>query len=39
MSEPRTERTDARRFYRVSELLGGLNALLEERVGRVWVIG
>jgi exodeoxyribonuclease VII large subunit len=39
MSEPRTESADARRFYRVSELLGGLNALLEERVGRVWVIG
>ncbi len=39
MSDAPSERTDARRFYRVSELLGGLNALLEERVGRVWVVG
>jgi exodeoxyribonuclease VII large subunit len=39
VSDTPTERTDARRFYRVSELLGGLNALLEERVGRVWVVG
>ena len=39
MSESPAERTGARRFYRVSELLGGLNVLLEERVGRVWVVG
>ncbi len=39
MSEPRDPNADPRRFYRVSELLGGLNALLEERVGRVWVVG
>ncbi|MDE0884531.1 MAG: exodeoxyribonuclease VII large subunit [Myxococcota bacterium] len=39
MSEADAQATRARRFYRVSELLGGLNALLEERVGRVWVIG
>ena len=25
--------------YTVSELLGGLARLLEERVGRVWVVG
>jgi len=39
MSESPEERTDPRRFYQVSELLGGLNALLDERVGRVWVVG
>jgi len=39
MSEADTQGTPARRFYRVSELLGGLNVLLEERVGRLWVVG
>ncbi|MCS5637350.1 MAG: exodeoxyribonuclease VII large subunit [Myxococcota bacterium] len=39
MSESAAEKSEARRFYGVSELLGGLNALLEERVGRVWVVG
>ena len=39
MSESSAEKADPRRFYQVSELLGGLNALLEERVGRVWVVG
>lgn len=28
-----------RRTYRISELLGGLTALFEDRVGRVWVVG
>ena len=28
-----------RRVFSVSELAGGLNALLEDRVGRVWVAG
>ncbi len=39
MSENPAGSAEPRRAYRVSELLGGLNALLEERVGRVWVVG
>ncbi len=39
MTETNAEETRPRRLYRVSELLGGLNALLEDRVGRLWVVG
>ncbi|MAI79143.1 MAG: exodeoxyribonuclease VII large subunit [Deltaproteobacteria bacterium] len=28
-----------RRIHSVSDLIGGLNALLEDRVGRIWVMG
>ena len=39
MSESGAEGAKARRFYRISELLEGLGTLLEERVGRLWVVG
>ena len=51
MDDPREARGDAggagesepgrprRRVFSVGELIGGLNALLEDRVGRVWVAG
>jgi exodeoxyribonuclease VII large subunit len=36
--ERRSERRE-REIFRVGELIRGLNALLEDRVGRVWVLG
>jgi exonuclease VII large subunit len=37
MAEPGATREP--HVYRVGELLAGLRALLEERVGRLWVVG
>jgi exodeoxyribonuclease VII large subunit len=39
VSEASSSDGDHRRIYGVSELLGGLSGLLEDRVGRVWVVG
>jgi exodeoxyribonuclease VII large subunit len=39
VTEKEVDTTRSRRAYRVSELLSGLNALLEDRVGRLWVVG
>ena len=36
---PERSTNPRRRVFSVSELAGGLNALLEDRVGRVWVAG
>jgi exodeoxyribonuclease VII large subunit len=37
--DPRADVAERRRVLSVGELVGGLNALLEDRVGRVWVAG
>jgi exodeoxyribonuclease VII large subunit len=39
MSDPVASTSAAPQVYTVSDLLGGLRALLAERVGRVWVVG
>jgi exodeoxyribonuclease VII large subunit len=39
VSEASPSERDHRRIFGVSELLAGLGGLLEERVGRLWVVG
>ncbi|MCH2188159.1 exodeoxyribonuclease VII large subunit [Myxococcota bacterium] len=39
VDSPQRSNSPGRRVFSVSELAGGLNALLEDRVGRVWVAG
>ncbi|MAJ60160.1 MAG: exodeoxyribonuclease VII large subunit [bacterium TMED88] len=39
VNSPERSTAPGRRVFSVSELAGGLNALLEDRVGRVWVAG